>query len=352
MIRTFAFWILVIAAAAQTTENAALEGLDPVLLTQGKEEPGKDSITVHHGLFLYRFASPQTRDRFLKDPARFAIQLDGACARMGAPVVGLPDSYYVYDGRIYIFGSADCYKAFTANPKQYLESEQPNVPWNPTSAERRQGRKLLEEALAAMGGGANWNKIRSYSETRQVTTGPNVVTERTTARLPGSFVRLTKNGKLQFGQLVSPSSALRFAGDQTFPEPQSFSKTLLADLKTSIVPLLLDRNASGFDCYYSGRQDGMDRLEINEDGIRRTLLINPDSHRIDGMLWRSRGPSGFNDFRSRYSDFRETGGLVLPFQVEIGVEDQPGRSRSFHVESYDWNPTDIDARLSASTRLP
>src|SRR5580700_9353099 len=124
--------LLIVAAAcaaAQAPKTAALEGLDPVLLTEGQEAPGKDSITAQQGRFLYQFSTDETRARFRKEPDRYGIQLDGACARMGPPVGGSPDAYFVYDHRIYVFGSSDCYKRFAADPKKYLESEQPKPAW-------------------------------------------------------------------------------------------------------------------------------------------------------------------------------------------------------------------------------
>src|SRR6185295_17203461 len=99
-----------------------LEGLDPVMLVQGKEVQGDLKISVTRGTFQYLFANAETKATFEKDPSRYEIQLEGACARMGAPVTGNPDLYTVHQGRIYIFGSADCKKRFEAAPQKYLES--------------------------------------------------------------------------------------------------------------------------------------------------------------------------------------------------------------------------------------
>ena len=93
-----------------------LEGLDPVLLVQGKEVQGNLKITVTRGNFQYFFASEENRATFEKDAARYEIQLNGACARMGPPVTGDPDLYSIYKGRIYIFGSGECKTRFDATP--------------------------------------------------------------------------------------------------------------------------------------------------------------------------------------------------------------------------------------------
>ncbi|HXU08371.1 MAG TPA: hypothetical protein VN743_05190, partial [Blastocatellia bacterium] len=89
--------VLLSSAAAVFAQSSAqdavpvLEGLDPVMLVQGKEVQGDLKISVTRGQFQYLFANAETKTTFEKDPARYEIQLEGACARMGAPVTGNPD---------------------------------------------------------------------------------------------------------------------------------------------------------------------------------------------------------------------------------------------------------------------
>src|SRR4030095_10544425 len=90
----------------------ALEGLDPVMLVQGKEVQGEMNLTVTRGQFRYFFANAANKATFEQDPARYEIQLNGPCARMGPPVYGNADLFTVYQGRIYIFGSGECKKRF------------------------------------------------------------------------------------------------------------------------------------------------------------------------------------------------------------------------------------------------
>ena len=70
-----------------------LEGLDPVMLAQGKEVQGDMKYKVTRGRFQYLFANAENKATFEKDPSRYEIQLDGHCARMGAPTGGNPDLY-------------------------------------------------------------------------------------------------------------------------------------------------------------------------------------------------------------------------------------------------------------------
>src|ERR1044072_2324910 len=80
-----------VSAQGSTSDTVIpLEGLDPVLLSQGKEVQGDMKYQVTRGKFQYIFANAQTQATFEKDPARYEIQLDGSCARMGPPTGGNP----------------------------------------------------------------------------------------------------------------------------------------------------------------------------------------------------------------------------------------------------------------------
>lgn len=321
-------------------KNAALEGLDPVLLTEGQEAPGKETLIVQHGRFLYRFASEETRNRFTKDPAAYAIQLDGACARMGAPVGGSPDSYYVHDHRIYIFGSNDCYGKFSAEPAKYLTDVQANPVWNPSPEARAQGGALLKKAIEAMGGAARWKAIHSYVETHHISRPNGDSTTTNAARMPDAFRAESTFGKNSFGNLITPAGQFSLFRDEGAPLPKSFSQAITENWRHDLLPILLSRDDKGFDVFLAGAN----RLAVNNHGSISTLLLDPATGRITGIEWRGRSPEGFSDFHIAYSDYRKTDGVQLPFQVE-------GANQSWTVDSYQLNPPDIDARLRPPARI-
>ncbi len=235
--------LLMIAAstlAQPKPKTAALEGLDPVLLTEGKETPGKEALAVQHGAYLYQFSSEETRSRFQKDPEKYAIQMDGACARMGAPVRGLADSYYVYDRKIYIFGSNDCYKAFSADPAKYVADAHAAPAWKPTAAERAQGRALLKKAIAAMGGEAHWNAVRSYVRIHHVSRpqGDNTITD--VARMPESFRAETVFPQGSYGNLITPAAQFTFFREEGQALPKTFSEAIADGISTLPVDVRRD----------------------------------------------------------------------------------------------------------------
>ena len=122
-----------------------LEGLDPVLLTQGKEVQGDMKFKVARGRFEYLFANAETKATFEKDPTRYEIQLDGHCARMST-AMGNPDLYTVHKERIYIFGSEECRTLFKAAPEKYLEK--PDKPKEPASVETvKPGKEIIAKAV-------------------------------------------------------------------------------------------------------------------------------------------------------------------------------------------------------------
>src|SRR5919112_2063651 len=154
MFKSFCSLLVIILVLAFTVSaqdaNISLEGLDPVMLTQGKEVQGDMKYRVTRGQFQYLFANPENKATFEKDPSRYEIQLDGHCARMGAPTSADPDLYTVHNGRIYIFGSEECQTLFKATTEKYLEV--PAAPKSPPTVEMvKRGQELIAKAVEALG---------------------------------------------------------------------------------------------------------------------------------------------------------------------------------------------------------
>src|ERR1044072_4431619 len=139
-----------------------LEGLDPVMLVQGKEVQGLEKLFVIRGRFQYLFATPENKATFEKDPTRYEIQLEGTCARMGPSTGGNPDLFTIYKERIYVFGSADCKKKFEATPENYLEHKEGTILKVVAAPEAvRKGQSLIEKAVEAIGGPSKLDNLIS-----------------------------------------------------------------------------------------------------------------------------------------------------------------------------------------------
>jgi YHS domain-containing protein len=112
---------------------------------------------------------------------------------MGDAVRGNADSYYVLDGRIYIFGSDECYRMFKENPKRFLMEP---VVWKPDAVSLQKGSAMLAELRKAMGidGMSGWTEKRRMGQS-----------ERTlTAKLPSSIEAETKNPRFTFRTSITP----------------------------------------------------------------------------------------------------------------------------------------------------
>ena len=106
------------AASSQKDASLALGGLDPVHLTEGREELGKPEIVEERGGYRYQFVSEPSRAKFAEDPARFSIQNDSCLVVPGAP--NHPELWAVHDGKIYLFATPGCVAQFEADPESFL----------------------------------------------------------------------------------------------------------------------------------------------------------------------------------------------------------------------------------------
>jgi YHS domain-containing protein len=316
-----------VAAGVQQAEESVipLEGLDPVLLAGGKEVQGDEKISVKRGRFRYLFANAETKAAFEREPGRYEIQLEGTCARMGPTVQGNPDLFTVHDGRIYIFGSDACVKMFKSAPASFLEPVGTAAPAASYSEEaKKRGRALVEKAVEAMGGAARVDALVSYQEKGTVgSRSPQGVTEIKTslAMLYPDKMRLERT--LSFGTIatvVTPAGGF-------FVFPRGGSEMLdvqraafVKQLQSNPLALLRARRSSGFSAAAIGASKAGDTpvegVEVSAGGVRATLGIDPNTGRVHSFAYRGRGNGGvFGQIVQTYSDYRNVGGLTLPFKV-------------------------------------
>ncbi|MAT40540.1 MAG: hypothetical protein CL946_13165 [Ectothiorhodospiraceae bacterium] len=83
----------------------AIHGYDPVsFFTTAQPRIGKAKHTVAFNGAAYRFESEGNKQKFEKDPARYAPQFGGYCAygvALGAKFDGDPRLYKIVDGKLY-----------------------------------------------------------------------------------------------------------------------------------------------------------------------------------------------------------------------------------------------------------
>lgn len=310
-----------------------IEGLDPVMLAQGKEVQGDMKFKVTRGKFQYIFANAENKAAFEKDPARYEIQLEGHCARMGAPTTGNPDLYAVHNGRIYIFGSEECQTLFKATPEKYLEVPPPAKA--PATAEMiKRGQELVARAVESLGG-AKLDQLVSFQKSEQ--RGNQVKTTLLIA-FPDSVRRETVRPNFTLVSVVTPSESFLKVNERTQPLPEPDQAAVYKDLNREPLVLLRARTKPGFKAWAAGSDKvgatSVERLEVELPGFTAVLGIDPATGRVLSQTYRGRGPGGaVGEIAINYSDFRTVEGVSLPFKINATFDGQDFPALSATVEA-------------------
>lgn len=322
------------ATSAQVSSETviSLEGLDPVMLSQGKEVQGDMKFKVTRGRFQYLFANAENQATFEKDPSRYEIQLDGHCARMGAPTSGNPDLYLVHNGRIYIFGSEECQTLFKAAPEKYLE-----VPAPPKSAPStemiKRGQELIAKAVEGLGGGSRLDQLRSFQKTEL--RGNQVKTNLVLA-FPDSVRLETIRPNFTLTSVITPSESFVQVNNRATPMPEANRMAFFKELKHELIVLLRARTQPEFKAWLaSGAEDKtLEHVEVELAGFTTTLGIDPGTGRVVSQTYRGRGPGGVvGQIVINYSDYRSVEGSSLPFKTTATFDGQPFPALSATVEA-------------------
>jgi len=320
-----------VSVSAQVSETVIpLEGLDPVMLSQGKEVQGDMKYKVTRGQFQYLFASAENKAMFEKDPSRYEIQLDGHCARMGTPTTGNPDLYLVHNGRIYIFGSEECQTLFKAAPEKYLEV--PAAPKSPPTEEMvKRGQELIAKAVEALGGGSKLDQLRTFQRTDL---RGNQVKNIWTLSLPDALRQETVRSNFTLVSVVTPSESFFQVNNSARPMPAGNRTAIYKELNHDLIFLFRARTRPDFKVSLTG--DGTVDIELPE--FTTTVGIDPATGRVVSQTYRGRGPGGvLGQIVINYSDFRTVEGLMLPFKTAATFDGQPFPALSSTVEAITIN---------------
>ncbi len=326
-------WVAFAAAMAAQPVRDALEGFDPVLLVQGREEFGKQELSSTYEAFRYVFASPENKAAFDAQPSRYAIQLGGACARMGPPVGAGADQYFVHEGRIYVFGSGDCYKMFSKEPARYLEP--PPAPFPAvTPGASTLARSRIERAVIALGGAASLDSMTSFEERRIRRIGEREIRERDLVALPNRIRQESIFDGRVFGFVTTPTTDFQVTprGTELFT-PYVAREVRRQSLRHPLI-ILRARNERGFRA--APREP--DAVEVDWEGVRATLEFDPASGRLASLSYVDRGPNGaYGEVRRLYSDVRQVGNLKLPHRVTVHFNGAPAERLGRELESISVN---------------
>jgi YHS domain-containing protein len=310
-----------------------LEGLDPVMLTQGKEVQGDMKYKVKRGQFEYLFASAENKATFEKDPTRYEIQLDGYCARMGAPTTGNPDLYLIHDSRIYIFGSEECQTLFKAAPEKYLEVPPP--PKSPPTAEMiKRGQELIAKAVEGLGG-AKLDQLVSF---QRKDLRADQIKNNLLLTFPDGMRQETVRPNFTLVSVVTPSESFFLVNNSAQPMSEAGRSAIHKELNRELIVLLRARMRPEFKAWSTGSdtvgETAVERVDVELSGFTTTLGIDPSTGRVLSQIYRGRALGGvFGEIVIKYSDFRTVEGLSLPFKTTATLGDQPVPALSTTAEA-------------------
>ncbi len=329
----------------------AIEGLDPVMLTQGKDVIGQQKYSIIRGDFEYLFASEENKATFEKDPTRYEVQLNGACARMGPSVYGNADLFTVYKGRIYIFGSGQCLKLFEAAPEKYLEPETTAI--TPTADALKKGAALIAKAVQSMGGADKIDSLAGYVEKRTGTvmrqSGPTEAKIILTKLFPDRVRQERATAGNSFAQVIRPGEMFVIIQQQrVFPSRENARAELEKNFHCTPLEILRARQRSDFNAYRIAEGKAgeavVEIIGVEFGGVRARVGID-SAGRILSLSYRGRNSDGeVGEITEYYSDFRAVAGLTLSFKINGAFKGEPTAELSFVVDEIQIDPS-IDPAL-------
>ena len=335
--------VLSLTATAQSSVSETLiplEGLDPVMLSQGKEVQGDLKYKVTRGRFEYLFASEDNKATFEKDPSKYEIQLDGHCARMGAPTTGNPDLYAVHKGRIYIFGSEECQTLFKTTPEKYLEV--PAAPKSPSPAMIKRGQELIAKAAEALGAGAKLDQLRSFQRT---SLREDKVKNSLVLSFPDTVRQETVRPTFTLTSIITPSDAFIVVNNAARPMSEAGRMAIFKELKHDLIVLLRARTQPDFKVSLATEEKSQAQVDVELGGFNTTLGIDPGTGRVLSQTYTGRGPGGVvGQIVINYSDYRTVEGLSLPFKTTATFDGQPFPALSATSEA-----VTVNAQIDPST---
>ena len=305
------------------------------LIRTGADVAGLAEHTAVHGAYTYRFKNAENKAAFEADPARYEIQLGGACARMG-PLsgAGSPKLHAVHDGRIYIFASGLCKQAFTEDPMLYIDA--PDARPVADAAAIEKGKSLLKRVLAAHGGEEAIRTTKSMRWTiagdeeykgEKVKTGMMLrigFDPQDTVRMEEWWDKSALGSAMrgETGWLYDTRSIKTMQAQQREELHRISSRSLVAVLRAADEP---DAIVAATAAPKGGGE--LDFVVVWRAGCSSVLGVDRNSGRVVMQRFRGRGPTlTIGDVEHRFGDFRTVTGVLVPFTIERRFNGQAWKS--------------------------
>ena len=332
--------------------------LDAVeLISGGKEVQGDAGYSSTRGAYTYQFATPANKAEFEKTPAKYEIQLGGACARMG-PLSGEGrcDIYAVHAGKLYLFASQQCRDGFLKAPEKLLETDDAAV--TADAATQQRGRELLDLATTAHGGAAAIDAVRTYRQRIEAQTeyqGKPVCTDQVYLI---AFPDCAREESYWGEQMWAHSAAGSLGGfwtEKGFDRPMADTqvRSVRRQLNHHLLTILKARRRPDFVAARVGEAAihgiKVERVAVSFDGTTCTLGIDPATGRVQTLAYRGRGGerNTLGTVEKTFGDWQTLQGVLLPTSWTSTFDGQPAGDKPTRLSKVEVNAELGDTRFVA-----
>ncbi|HEX2838232.1 MAG TPA: hypothetical protein VHN77_08925 [Phycisphaerales bacterium] len=329
-----------------TADERVTLAFDAVELVKGNGEvEGSRTLWAAHGKYTYLFKDAANLAAFKADPAKYEIQWNGACGRMG-PLSGAGSTKLpvVHEGKLYLCASPKCRETFRKDAARLIEKDDPRPEVDAASRER--ALMLLDRAAAAIGKDSAVDSIVTYREVSESTAeskGKTIAISKTrTLAFPGRMTERDTWDTYAWGTTVAGADAFQFgsagAEDLAPAQRRAFERYC----GQSWLAALRERKSADSVIAPAG-EDTVDGVRVQfatvwHDGVSITLGISADG-RVVCSRYRGRDESLFiADIEERFSDYREAGPLTVPFATRVFADGVEQKSLAWRFSRVDVNP--------------
>lgn len=344
--------VLGATAVAAPPERTLL--MDPVELIAGREVPGKPELAIEHEGIEYRFATPENKAAFEKEPPRYEVFDGGACGRMGA-LSGLGDArrYAVHGGRIFFFASDGCRAGFLKDPAKHIETDHDKI--FGSHEQVVQGRATLDKTVAWAGGAERLRSLTSYrasaARTEKQGDKQHSVSEATAIAFPDRYFQ--KNGwdESWYSTVSGPDGAAMATSSRgseriAASRAQAFRRTM-ARWPVVILKAHVDGSAKA-DCpglivIADGEGHLADApvefVKVWLNGAAARLTIDKSSGRLLQLAFRGRDNTmTIGDCVRTYTAYASADGVTLPTAYTTTFDGKDLPRASAKVDTFEVNP--------------
>lgn len=302
--------VIVGGQAASAPTSLVLDGLDPVLLVEGKQVIGQPHLTAAYLRHEYRFSTEENLARFKADPVRFAVQNGGACAKMGELTGrGSPSRWVVTRGKIFLFASDGCKSSFLQNEERYFEAVEVAPPATPE--DRKRAQKVFDTMIQAHGGSSALRSAKHFQwqyDTPYKQDGKDLVWHTVYALMgPNKYAywEVGERDKAFFS--VDGSAAFEGKRGEVYGVHPGEQRQLKALFARSPAGILM-----GASSPVATLEGGARGLVMARDDVVFRVYLDPKTFRIDRVAFKDRFFGPVNDIEIEYSDYANVAGIALP----------------------------------------